>query len=196
MKQSILIFVLLFSPVLLFAQQKEWKDLITTLDEELTFFKGKKGYIQLNTWSYTDFEIHWGFLDETYLNWSIHYYNRFSGESETVTEYFFLKDASDSLQICNINLEYNYFKYYQEFPDYLFITLEVCPDQSIKLQSALETDPFDNDPFQNVISEDQVNAITIPVRVASLSKIFEVTNAYMGKQIRPKLLEDAEKEYR
>jgi len=74
------------------AQQKEWKDLITTLDEELTFFKGKKGYIQQNTWSYTDFEIHWGFLDETYLNWSIHYYNRFSGESETVTEYFFLVD--------------------------------------------------------------------------------------------------------
>lgn len=181
------IFLFLFCSAITFSQQKEWKDLVTILDEELTFFKGKKGHIQLNTWSYTDFEIQWGFLDETYLYWSVRYEDRFSGYSETTVEYFVLKD---SLRFCNINLDYNYLQYYPEFPDYLFITLKVCPDQSIEIQSKPAPDPFGDELMQNMISIDQVYAIALPVRAESLPKILKAANAYMEKSIKPKLLKD------
>lgn len=182
-----------FCSIITYSQQKEWKDLVTILDEELTFFKGKKGYIQMNTWSYTDFEIQWGFVDETYLYWSVHNADRFSGNSETTVSYFAL---NDSIGFCNIDIAYNYFKYYPEFPDCLFITLKVCPDQSIEMQSKPAPDPFGDEWMQNMISIDEVDAITLPVRAESLPKILKAVNAYMGKKIKPKLLKDLKEDGR
>lgn len=185
-----------FCSIITYSQQKEWKDLVTILDEELTFFKGKKGYIQMNTWSYTDFEIQWGFVDETYLNWSVFYVDRFSGYRETTIEYFHLKGVPDSLNFCAIKVKYNYLQYYPEFPDYLFITLEVCPDQFIEVQSKPAPNPFGDELMQNMISIDEVDAITLPVRAESLPKILKAANAYMEKNIKPKLLKDLKEDGR
>ncbi len=188
MKKIILI-LLFLSGSLLFAQQKEWSQLMGLLQKEAAYFEDKSGFIQLGKSDHNTFTIEKNTVSDSLIVFGIRVRDRFGNEnSERYVEETIVLEPEPI--IISAEIYYDFSFYFEDFPDAQFLRLEFDEefpmiDQVINIYKDPKTDEEDRNQI-----EDTTNRILLPIRVKSREKILNAVDEYQRGSLKPRLDDD------
>lgn len=188
MKKLILILLLLLPGKWLFAQEKEWSDLIGLLQKEAACFEGRSGFIQLLKSEYNIFSIDKLSVTDSQIVTAFWMRDRFGNEgSERYLEETVLLEPGYSIASADIFYDYTY--YFEDFPDtqFLVISFKDFPltYHVVSIYKDLETGREDKS-----VLEDTTQQVVIPIRRKSRREIFKAIDRYQRETLRAELYDD------
>jgi hypothetical protein len=190
MKKYIFILLLIFSGNLLFAQEKEWQNLLDLLQKEAAYFQGKDGFIRLAKSEYNIFTIEKFSVNDSLIVSGMWLRDRFGNEKSEQ----FVQETIVFLQqepvIISAEIYYGYSFYFKDFPDVQFLRLELDEDghlihHVVNIYRDLETGEESRGE-----TEDQTNKMLLPIRAKNREKILDAIDAYQRSSLKTQLDED------
>jgi len=179
MKQSILIFVLLFSSGLLFAQQKEWKKVVHLLAEEVEYFRGKSGFINPDYSEYEQFTIKEASVSDSLVILAYRIFDHINGEPSEhyLRETVVFQHRLPLIDSAVVNDDFSYF--FKDFDKMRFLDLALAGEWIHLIENWYKnTETGQEDRNQ---MEQTTNRILLPIRTEKLKKIQKAINQYQRK---------------
>ena len=199
MKSKIVLLLLLISNFSLSAQkysdpdamaEKAWKEVLQLLRTEAEFFESKKGRMRLRQSEYTDFTFNKISVSENQLMSEMHSTNRFFLEEykEQVRKDTY-QFYPPEFRIKTISFAYGDKYYFDNFPEWLFLKIELFRkdiNQKIELK---ELNPETK--IWNVlpVEETETDEFQLPIRTKNREKIMKAINRFQSTLLK-KDLED------
>lgn len=183
--------IMLFFSTLSFAiaQDKEWRAIITLLNDEAQYFKNKQGYIQLGTSEYNTFSIQQFMVNDTMVHFSMLLKDRFQNTNTTqlLEDYILLLPE---MKITAASINYNYAYYFEDFPQTQFLLLEFEEEYPmIHKINSVYTD-IKTEQTDSYVIEETTYQIYFPIRTQSRKKIFAAINQYQTQTLKNDLKND------
>lgn len=170
--------------------EKAWKEVVQLLQTEAAFFEGKKGRIRLRQSEYTDFKFNKLSVSENQLTSETHSTNRFFLEEykEQVRKDTY-QFYPPEFRIKTISFAYGDKYYFDNFPEWLFLKIELFRkdiNQKIELK---ELNPETK--IWNVlpVEETETDWFQLPIRTKNRKKIMKAIERFQSTLLK-KDLED------
>lgn len=171
------------------AQDKEWRAIITLLNDEAQYFKNKQGYIQLGTNEYNIFSIQQFMVNDTMVKFSMLLKDRFNHTNTTqLLEEIIL--LLPEMKITRASINYNYAYYFEDFPQSQFLLLEFEERYPmIHKINSVYTD-IKTEQTDSYVIEETTYQIYFPIRAQSRKEIFAAINQYQTQTLKNDLMND------
>lgn len=189
MKRAKIVLLFLFSANLLFAQQKEWQNLLQLLQKEADYFQGKSGFIQLMKSDHNIFSIEKFTINDSLVVSKMWLGDRFDSENpgRYLEERIVLEPE---LSIVSTEIYYDFSYYFENFPETQFLLLELDSNYPLRHQTiSIHKNPETGED-ERVELEGDTNQILIPVRNKNREKIFKAIDQYQRTTLKNKLEDD------
>lgn len=189
MKRAKIVLLFLFSANLLFAQQKEWQNLLQLLQKEADYFQGKSGFIQLMKSDHNIFSIEKFTINDSLVVSKMWLADRFDSENpgQYLEERIVLEPE---LSIVSAEIYYDFSYYFEDFPETQFLLLKIDPKIPLVRQIvSYGTNPETGK--EDIIEQKDITVeIFIPIRNKNRQKIFRAIDNYQRMTLKSKLEDD------
>lgn len=174
-KQFLIIWMCVFSCTFLFAQEKEWQKLTDLLQNEVTYFSGKSGFIKVIDSEYSTFKITEFSINETTFVSGMKLYDRFKPSfserylRETV-------EIAAAFEIQSAKIFYDCPFYFEDFPKSQFLLIEFDVLQLHQVLSVHKD--LNTQQEETQTAEETTTQLLIPIRSENRAAISDAIDQY------------------